>query len=328
MLPRFYFQVLPLLSLTKRKRIFQRSIIKIQSKIFKNFIQPLHDPQSTYLLGPYHLKQSCIRQLGIFLMICRLPNSPLNKHARFVLTQVPISSRSWFHTIRDLCLQYNLLHPLTLLDCPPAKEAFKKEVKLRVTDYWLHILRSEAAAMRSLIYFNPHVHSLTTPSRIWSSAKSTPLETTKAVVVARIVSGRYRCESFCRHWTNSNGYCLAPTCNNVVGDVEHLLISCPALNSVRIKMIKMWEDKTVNLFPELFTTILRIKTLSPPYKVQFLLSPFCFPEVIALGQAYGQELIDHACYLTRTYVYYLHKEKQRIIMDLQKTTTTGKLSIQ
>ena len=93
-------------------------------------------------------------------------------------------------------------------------------------------------------------------------------------------------------------------------------------------MIKMWEDKTVNLFPDLFSTISRIMTLSPPYIVQFLLSPFCFPEIIALGQANGKDLIDHACYLTRIYVYNLHKEKQRIINDVQKTTTPGKLSLQ
>ena len=36
-----------------------------------------------------------------------------------------------------------------------------------------------------------------------------------------------------------------------------------------------------------------------------------------MGQAQGIELIDHAYYLTRTYVHYHHKEKKKVIMKVQ-----------
>jgi len=203
-----------------------------------------------------------------------------------------------------LCLRYHLTHPLALLNCPPRKEGFKKEVKLRITDYWLHKLRDETSSLR-------------TASRIWLSAKNNPFETSKVVIVARIISGRYRSEAFCRHWTNSNGNCLSPTCRNVLGDVEHLLLQCPALDCARTKMFKMWQEKTAALYPDLFNLISKIRKSAHSCLMHFLLNPCSFPEIIAMGQAQGTELLDHACYLTRTYVHFLHKEKQKIISKVQ-----------
>ena len=64
----------------------------------------------------------------------------------------------------------------------------------------------------------------------------------------------------------------------------------------------------------------RIMMSSPSYTVQFLLYPCSFPDIIALGQQHGQEIIDHVNYLTRTYVYYMHKIKQKIISKYQTSS--------
>ena len=45
-------------------------------------------------------------------------------------------------------------------------------------------------------------------------------------------------------------------------------------------------------------------------QVQFILEPYTFPDIINLGCSYGQELLDHVLYLTRTYVYYIHRERE------------------
>jgi hypothetical protein len=67
-----------------------------------------------------------IRQLTHFSMICRLPNNILHKTAKYILTRLPDSTKSWFIQIKKLCYQYNLLHPLQLLASPPTKLDFKK----------------------------------------------------------------------------------------------------------------------------------------------------------------------------------------------------------
>ena len=58
-------------------------------------------------------------------------------------------------------------------------------------------------------------------------------------------SMRYRTESLARFWTdNHNGFCLANTCDQVVGDLEHLLLHCPALQIARSNLEQMWLAKS------------------------------------------------------------------------------------
>ena len=170
-------------------------------------------------------------------MICRLPNDPLNIHAKNILTMSKRSCKSWFWQIRDLFLQYNLPHPLQLLHHPPDKERFRKLVRSRVIDHWEQKLRMEASILPSLVYFHPQFMSLAKPHPLWLTAGANPHEVSKAIQQAKLLSGRYRTESLCRHWsTNKEGFCLSPTCCEESESVEHILVHCQAYSTVRSKL--------------------------------------------------------------------------------------------
>ena len=308
--------------------VLNKKELSILDKHYKETIQniqKLHSATSrsvVFLLAgtlPAEAVLHC-RQLGLLSMICRLKDNPLNHHAKYALTHYSKSSQSWFIAIHNLCLQYRLPHPLTLLDQPPKKGVFKKEARLRITDYWQSIFRFEARSLKSLAYLNPYVHSLSAPSQIWLSASSSPFETAKAVVVARIISGRYLCENLRAHWLNDKGYCQASSCGDVVGDIGHILIHCPALDAMRDKMYILWKTKTENCLPELYDILLRVKTFSPSYLVHFLVYPCAFPEMILLRQTYGYKIIEHVNYLAWTYIFNLHNERQKMIEDQKKIT--------
>ena len=150
-------------------------------------------------------------------MVARLDEDPLAVHARHIFCQGKPSSKSWFLQIRDICLLYNLKHPLELLENPPTKETYRRMIKAHVVSYWKNKLRGEAAPLLSLSYFHPSFMSLVKPHPIWTTVGSNPFEVTKAIQQARFLSGRYRSESLASHWSNNaNGFCLAPTCNNAV----------------------------------------------------------------------------------------------------------------
>ena len=168
------------------------------------------------------------KQLTLFSMICRLPGDPLHTHAHYVLTCSPRSAKSWFQQVRDICLQYSLPHPLELLQHPPSKHSFKTLVKRQVTDYWENLLRKETIGLTSLFLFHTSHLSLQQPSLLWLTAGSNSFECSKSLVVAKMVSVRYRSDYLCRHWTPSNkkGFCLADTCQAVEGDLVHMLIIC------------------------------------------------------------------------------------------------------
>jgi hypothetical protein len=151
-------------------------------------IQKLHKktPDSVvYFLGGCLPGEAVIhlRMLTIFGMVTRLQNDPLKIHARNILVTAKSSSKSWFCQLRNICLIYQLPHPILILDDPPNKEAFKKLIKAKVVDYWERKLRGEASLLPSLAYFKPEYMSLTKPHPIWSTATLRSLKSCSASTI-------------------------------------------------------------------------------------------------------------------------------------------------
>ena len=168
-------------------------------------------------------------------MICHLPSDPLNILARQALTSSSKSAKSWFQQLRDLCLKYQLPHPIHLLENPPTKYKFKKMIKLSIVTFWQGVIKSETEGLESLQYLRPTQYTLTQPSLLWLTSRVSSFECAKSTVVAKMISGRYRTEELTKHWTPSNrqGYCLADTCDGVAGSLKHILVECPVLQDAR-----------------------------------------------------------------------------------------------
>ena len=207
-------------------------------------------------------------------MISRRPNDPLHRHCRYILTNCTRSSQSWFYQIKDILNKYGLKDPLHYLDFPQQKTIFKQNVKTTVTRYWHDVLVQECKGLKSLKYFRPELYSLQKPHYMWNTSAGNPYETSKATILAKMISGRFRTEMFCRHFSkdNKHGNCSAPGCSNVPGTLEHMLVTCPFLDQVREEMYSMCLEKTV-MFPSLHQLIRNILTLNEEVKAQFFIEP-------------------------------------------------------
>ena len=152
--------------------------------------------------------------------------------------------------------------------------------------------------------------SLQKPSLLWLSAGSNSFECAKSLVIGRMVSGRYRSDYLCRHWTPSNreGFCLADTCQGVEGDLVHMLTICPALQSTRDRLVRFWKQKTQH-YPVLSKLLSEVLSSPPHAQTQFILDPCLVPAILALCNKHGKELFDHVYYITRTFAYYMHRAK-------------------
>ena len=73
----------------------------------------------------------------------------------------------------------------------------------------------------------------------------------------------------------------------------------------------MWLEKTV-MFPALHSIIRDVLSSDENVKVQFILEPLAFPMLSNCFQFYGQRFIDQLSYLTRTFVFYIDREYQKI----------------
>ena len=155
----------------------------------------------------------------------------------YQLTLGTPSVGSWFWRLKELCLEYNLPSPLSILQNPPCKLLYKQLVKSKVLDHWEIHLCEEAATLKdkSLKYFRPEFMSLTKPHPLWLTCGTNPYEVHKAVVQAKMLSGRYVTDQLSRYWTtNKAGLCTIPGCTDQApGSLEHLLLLCPALSDTR-----------------------------------------------------------------------------------------------
>ena len=141
-------------------------------------------------------------------MVARLgPTQILHRHATHTLLSCT-PTKSWFELVRSICSLYSLPDPLLVLQNPSTKFAWKNLCKSRVIDWWEQHLRGQAALLPSLQLFKSAFMSLTTPHPIWTTANS-PYEISKAVISARMLSGRYRTDYLSRHWSkrNPSGHC-------------------------------------------------------------------------------------------------------------------------
>ena len=231
-----------------------------------------------------------LKVITLFSMICRLPGDPLNILAKKSLLMS--SPTSWFTQLRDILLQYHLPHPLLLLRDPPKKESFKKHVKAKVLDYWEQKLRSEAAFLPSLRYFQPQFMSLASPHRLWTTAGSNSFEVAKARIQLLFLGSQYPCAQYTRHWSvdNPRGICSYPPCSmaGTIESQEHILLFCPAYNIARRKIISTClrtKEPTTHLLISKFL-------ISNPTKVtmQFLLDCSALPEVISASQVHGDRV--------------------------------------
>ena len=131
--------------------------------------------------------------------------------AKNTLVEAKPASHSWFQSIREICIEYCLPHPLTLLSSPPPKSSFMKFCRTKVLEYWHSKLSIEAQALPSLEYLHPQFLTLTHPHPIWTSLDGNPYQAKAARIQALFLTGRYRTERLCRFWSgNKDGYCLLP----------------------------------------------------------------------------------------------------------------------
>ena len=80
---------------------------------------------------------------------------------------------------------------------------------------------------------------------------------------------------------------------------------------MRTRQAKLWLDRSVQ-YPALHQMLKMVLTSPAPVQVQFILDPSLFDGITMLWEIHGQPILDHVYYLTRTYAYYLHRE--RLIM--------------
>ena len=131
---------------------------------------------------------------------------------------------------------------------------------------------------------------------MWST--STSYQVNKCVVVARMLSGRFRCRSLLRHFSpHISGLC-------------ELLPRCPLLQD-RSDVLLRFAKETLSSSPtasKLFQNITESK--DDDKIVQFLLDPSVVPEIIAASQS---DILPLLFSVTTTWCYSLNRTRIKLL---------------
>ena len=253
-----------------------------------------------------------LRQLSIFGMVSRLPSTILHQHALNIYGYVTKSRGSWFEQIKTLCVKYHLPHPTTLIRTQPSKAVFKATVKKHIVDYWEQQLRYEASLLPSLMFFKPNFMSLTRAHPLWTTAGSSPTKIVMATVQAKFLSGRYRTQALCSHWSGVTATCkLSLTCNTAE-DIPHILKHCVALEQTRTRLTVFTRSYCTSR-PVISCLVERYCEVNCSLYVQFLLDCSVLPDVIAAVQVHGQGILTDLFNITRMWVYCLHRDRLKCL---------------
>ena len=251
-----------------------------------------------------------LRQLSLFNMVCHLKGNILQVLAKDILVEARTSTKSWFQDLRNLCVLYELPHPLQLLGNPVPKKVFKKLCKEKVLEYWHQKLSHKASTLPSLMYLQPQFLSLSSPHPLWTSLDDNPYQAKAARIQAVFLSGRYRSERHCRFWSqNKEGLCLLQPCNsqNFYEDIEHILLHCSGLTVERRRLesftMNFLADKPV--LQQIVSTYL-LKTTDNYLRMQFLLDCSVLPLVISCFQIHGAIIHQQLFRISRTWCRSLH----------------------
>ena len=180
---------------------------------------------------------------------------------------------------------------------------------------WEIKLRVDATPLDHLKYFHPSYMSLMKPHPLCTTCSSNPFEVNKAIIQARMLSGRYMTDQLSRHWThNKAGLCLLSGCNGYsVGSLEHILLECPALHSTRKKMVNFCINVAQKNSTVKDIILAALSSREHTFVMQFLLDCSSLPSVIALQQIHGQVTLSLLFHATRNWCYSIHRTRMDLL---------------
>ena len=152
--------------------------------------------------------------------------------------------------------------------------------------------------------------SLTKPHAIWTTARENPYEVAKAVIQARMLSGRYRTKLLTSNCLNGQYvYCPAPHCTEIES-LQHILLDCPAYAITRTNVVKKLlsvEDPVVAQLDKhaLFQ--------SASYLTQFILDATALQNKINILKSREEKSHGLLMNLTRKWCYSMHRERQKLL---------------
>ncbi|CAG2202476.1 unnamed protein product [Mytilus edulis] len=143
------------------------------------------------------------------------------------------NSKSWFIRADKILKQYNLPCASEVLLKPETKYKWKMKVKKCVDNFWSEKLFTEAKSKPSLRYLNIKNCKIGVVNSIWKSAGSEQMCIRKACYKIKMLLDTYILQYHRSKFSNGQKTSICPLCEEGTEHLEHFLVVCSALTSIR-----------------------------------------------------------------------------------------------
>lgn len=174
------------------------------------------------------------RRLTLFLSILRQPKS---REYAIISRQLAIKeekSKSWVTSVKRLLSDYDLPTAYELMESPPSKYLWKKQLKRSVFLYWSSSITNHAKDMSTLTHLTTRL-TLGSVHPVWRYCGLNRTDIMMATIKVKMLVGRYYLQIDRAKFNGGPATC--PLCSEDDENLEHLIMHCCKLQTVRQKYI-------------------------------------------------------------------------------------------
>ena len=148
----------------------------------------------------------------------------------------------------------------------------------------------------------------------------TSFHVNKCVTVCRMLSGRFRCGSLLRHFSQqASGLC--ELCCSEIEDLAHILVPrCVKLQDHADSLLKFAYEKLTSCAPAFKIFFEIIKSKDDSEIVQLLLDPTVLPDIISANQSNNAVVLTILC-VTITWCYSMNLRRIKLMGNLSPLAT-------
>lgn len=196
-----------------------------------------------------------------------------SKERDIIIRQLAIkdrSSSSWVIKVKDLLTKYDLPTAYTVLENPPPRDQWRRQVKNAVAEYWLNELKQEASTMKTLVNMDTNNCAIGELHPVWKQTPYNKWAILQASVKVKIVVGRYLLQEDYNKYSGGSARC--PLCHKDQETLLHFLLQCDhaGMTQTREKHLETMRNIVLEISCENNWNLLRS---NPNLLIQLIIDP-------------------------------------------------------